>query len=119
MKKGEATGPQKRAKRPAAQQERAVGDASGPESLDEDEEAVDPHAPVERSGDAVTARRAYDSALQRISEEGQRIGLVLEDFPAGETVVVAATIPLEELADIELKLTGLRVRLSQLQGVVR
>lgn len=95
MKKGEATGPQKRTRR------------SAPEEQDEATREVD------RRDDDARARSAWDSTLQRAAEEAQRILTALEGLPAGSASAIPAELPLQQLREVEHKLNELRVVLEQ------
>ncbi len=105
MKKGEASGPQKRARR-----------SSEPEPQ---EEVLDGEQEVVRGDDDTRARAAWDAVLQRTAEEAQRISHALELLPAGDVVRKVDTIPLEEMRQAEQELTKLRVFLEQTGDLVQ
>lgn len=112
MKKGEASGPQKRPRR-ATQPDRAE---TGTEALDE---ALDPDQEVSRGDDDSRARLAWDAVVQRTSEEAQRLLDALEGLPAGDLVRKVDTMPLEEMREVEGSLTKLRVILEQTGDLVQ
>lgn len=106
MKKGEASGPQKRPRRvsvPDPAETREVA-ADGP---------LDPDAEVPRVEEGYQARAAWDATIARLSEEAQRVLTALEGAPAGDTIRRLKDMPLETLQQVEAKMTELRVVLEQ------
>lgn len=112
MRKGEATGPQKRARRETP----AAKPADQPEAAED--EALDGDQEVVRGDDRARARQAWDATLDRIHAEAERVLTAADRLPASQVLRKPEEAPLHTLHDFEADLTKLRVRLEQATDAV-
>jgi len=73
---------------------------------------------VVAGNDALRARQAWDSTVQRMSEEAQRVVSALENIPAGTTVRTPLELPVDMLRDLEAGLVKVRLGLEQTGDLV-
>lgn len=109
MRKGEATGPQRRARR-------GDGGKSQPDfpgEGDAEDQELDPDAPVSRGDDGSQVRASWDALLGRMSAANSTMATTLSGLPDGARVRKLDMLPLREFRQLERQLAELQVRLWQ------
>jgi hypothetical protein len=97
MKKGEATGSQRKPK---------VRESEG-----EDE--------VIRQDDRTKAINAYESVRTRTCEEAEKLLEAVENLISGDAVSDPSELPLPQMRSLEMRLSELRVNYDQLLDIVQ